>query len=244
MAGTYNFKLQIQRDLVQVTTTDIGQDLTFTPPIGAPVTVSGYASKHSIVVNELGFVSVNTKKVSITVMESVLIAAGYVTRNSDGSLMTFTRHLITFTDVSGLTVTYIVQESDRLADESLGMLKFTLGVYQPRVTPTRTIYGWKVYKVNVLVVAVVNPLNVQVLGNGDTIPAEYVLNSDGTLTVPYLISVPGIEVLTPFLRNNNSIGNMPYDGVTGTFDGVPVRVVFKIGDVISFNASLPIYILP
>lgn len=244
MAGSYNWKQQIKKDLTQIYKTDNGQDITFAPPIGAPVTVSGYASKHSVIVNEIGFINVNTNKVSVTVMEQVLLDAGYTTRNPDGSLMTFSRHLITFTDVSGLTVTYIVQDGDRRSNQSLGVLMFTLGVYQPIITPVRPVYGWKAYKIIVHVVSVVNPLNVQVIGNGDTIPVEYVLNDDNTLTIPYLIGVPGIEVLTPFMLNNNSIGNMPYDNTTGTFNGTPIRNTFRVGNNISFNASLPIYILP
>lgn len=239
-----NFKVRISQDLARVLSSDIAQSITFTPPIGAPVTITGYASKHSLLVNELGFIQVNSKKASISVMESALIAVGYPTRNTDGSLMTFARHLITFTDVSGLTVTYIVQEGDRRSNESLGILMFTLGVYQPIVPlPVRTIYGWRACPIQVVIVSVVNPLNVQILGNGDTIPVEYVLNEDGTLTIPYLISVPGIQVLVPFVLNNNPIGNMPYDSMTGTFNGASISRGFRVGNQISFNASLPVYLL-
>lgn len=246
----FDFKRQIQRDLAQVTQTDLAQNVIFVPPVGAiggPKTVKAYAGKHSITVTDLGFTTISTNRAYVTVMESVLKAAGYGTRNADGSLIDFTGHLVIITDVSDFTVTYIVQDGGLKADESFGSLTFTLGYYKTGAGgvpgPPRTIYGWKVYKLFMDIVASPDPLALQVIGNGDTIPLQYTLNLDGTLTMPYLISVPGIIVLTPFMLNNNPIANMPYNSVTGTFNAVPPTRGFAIGNRIAFNASLPIYAL-
>ena len=239
---SFNYKQQISKNLAQVTQIDIAQDIIFTPPIGRPVTVKGWGSKHFLAVNEIGFISVTTKKATVTIMESVLLAAGYTTRDLNGNLLTFAKHLITYTDVSGQTMTYIVQDGESRRNEDLGMLSFTLG-YFATGTPPRTIYGWKDYKIYADVVATVDPFAEQVIGNGDTIPLQYALNSDGTLTIPYLISIPGIQVLTPFMVNNDPYADMPYNRSTGTFDATIPRRGFRIGNKILFNASLPIYTL-
>ena len=99
-------------------------------------------------------------------------------------------------------------------------------------------YIWEVYEVNALIVETPNPSNTQTLGNGATIPLEYALNLDGTLTIPYLIQYSGIAVVAPFLLDNNILQNVTYDGSTGTFNN-DANGGFLIGNVITFNASLP-----
>jgi hypothetical protein len=104
----------------------------------------------------------------------------------------------------------------------------------------RTVIGWKVCRVDVQVVTTPDG-STQTLGNGEVIPLQYALNNDGTLTIPYLATVVGIEVLTPFIIDNGVIMNEPYDSATGTFDNSVNGGFIPDVNIISFNASLPLY---
>lgn len=128
---SYNLQLLVARDIKQILTTDFAQDIIFTPPGGSPITISGYASKHSIDVNEIGFVSVNMKKGHVTVTEQTLLAAGYTTRDGNDSLITFEGHLVTYTDASGRPKTYLIQKGGGKFDEATGMIILILGNYKP-----------------------------------------------------------------------------------------------------------------
>lgn len=109
----------------------------------------------------------------------------------------------------------------------------------PAPTPTPIIgYIWKVCKVLANIVATPDPAITQTLDNGITIPLQYALNNDGTLTIPYLITTPGMAVLTPVLIDNGVIENMYFNPITGTFDN-SANGGFAIGNEIAFNASLP-----
>ena len=112
----------------------------------------------------------------------------------------------------------------------------------PPVDP-HTSYISQVYPVGKLtIVDIPDPLNTITLGNGAVIPAEYALNGDGTLTIPYLNSIEGISVLVPFM-----VGNAPADTVVWVYNAVEETYVFDnstgggfvIGNTIEFNASLP-----
>ncbi len=113
---------------------------------------------------------------------------------------------------------------------------------EPPVDP-HTSYIWKVCPVIVLLVTTPDPDNTQTLGHGEVIPVEYALNGDGTLTIPYLNSVEGITVLTPFM-----VGNAPADTVVWVYNEAEGAYVFDnsagggflVGNSISFNASLPL----
>lgn len=98
-----------------------------------------------------------------------------------------------------------------------------------------TIQFWKVCAIQVQVVAVPDGTT-QTLDNGAVIPLQYALNMDGTLTIPYLQTNIGISVLTPFIIDNQVIQDEPYSD--GTFDN-SIYGGFVIGNIISFNASLP-----
>jgi hypothetical protein len=120
-------------------------------------------------------------------------------------------------------------------------LELITGFYAPDLPVEFPLvsYIWKVCPINVQVVASADPLVTQTLGNGDVIPLQYELNPDGTLTIPYLTSLAGIVVLTPFMLDNAEISIMPYDLMSGTFDPTIIGG-FVIGNQISFNASLPL----
>jgi hypothetical protein len=116
-----------------------------------------------------------------------------------------------------------------------------LGVFITVPIPPRTriAYGWKVCPIYVLLVSVVDPLDTQVLGNGDTIPKQYVVNLDGTITIPYLASYPNIVVLVPFIIWNQTVDTITIDYTTGKITNTAGG--FIVGNEIEFNASLPLY---
>lgn len=128
--ASYNFQTQIGKDIQRILTTDIAQDIILTPLSGSPVTVSGYASKHSIDVNDIGFVSVNLKKAYIDVTEKSLKDKGIITRDSSNNLLDFDGYLVTYTDMSNQTKTYIVQKGQSKPDESTGHIIMILGYYK------------------------------------------------------------------------------------------------------------------
>jgi hypothetical protein len=116
-----------------------------------------------------------------------------------------------------------------------------LGVWITVPIPPRTriAYGWKVCPIYVLLVSVVDPLDTQVLGNGDTIPKQYVVNLDGTITIPYLASYPNIVVLVPFMIWNQTVDTITIDYTNGKITNTAGG--FIVGNEIEFNASLPLY---
>ena len=240
---SYNFLQQVKRDVHQITTTDFGQDITITPLLGGPVVLSGYVSKHSITVDENGFIKVNTTSAHITVTETSLLNAGISTRDTNGGLITFAGYLVGWTDVSGRSVTYVVQKGGSKPNETTGQISFILGNWLSP-NPPRFIYGWKPYAIAANIVTTPDPYNTQVLGNGDVIPREYSLNQDGTLTIPYLISIAGIQVLTPLLVNDDEYQDIALIYTNGTFNVSTVRGGFEPNvDKAYFNASLPIWSL-
>jgi hypothetical protein len=116
-----------------------------------------------------------------------------------------------------------------------------LGVWITVPIPPRTriAYGWKVCPIYVLLVDVVDPLDTQVLANGDTIPKQYVVNDDGTITIPYLASYPNIVVLVPFMIWNQTFDTITIDYTNGKITNT--NGGFIVGNEIEFNASLPLY---
>src|ERR1017187_6306615 len=112
-----DFLTQVNKDVKQILTTDFGANITFTPPLGAPVTIIGYRSKHYLEVDNNGFISVSGKKAHVTISIKSLENAGYITRNSNGNLLSFEKHLVTFADGTGHVKTYIIQAGESAADE-------------------------------------------------------------------------------------------------------------------------------
>lgn len=239
-----DFLTQVNRDVQQILSSDFATNITFTPPLGAPVTITGYTSKHYLEVDNKGFISVSGKKAYVDVSIKALEHAGYITRNSNGNLLSFEKHLVTFTDGTGHTRTYIIQTGDSAADENVGIIKFTLGFYNAGTPPARIIYGWMDVRIYVIIA---NPLPMpnpnQTLDNGDAIPLYYSLNSDRTLTIPYLIQYPNCGFLQPFILNNREAGNVVYNNTNATFS-IPLPGGMNNGNNIEFNARVPIFNLP
>ena len=120
-------------------------------------------------------------------------------------------------------------------------LELTTGFSESGETPVDplTSYIWEVMRVDVQVVTTPDGTT-QRLGNGAVIPLQYALNNDGTLTIPYLGISPAVQVLIPFIVNGDSYDNVEYDADTTSFDATVARGGFAVGNIISFNASLPL----
>lgn len=197
-------------------------------------TVNGLAMRHHVRINDLGDL-VNGTTARVTVHVKDLEDAEYPVRNTNGDI-SLLKHRVTWTDISGVQATYKVEQN--WPNDVLGLIVCQLGKYGTLTPPGRVIIGWKVCAVRATIVATVNPLNLQMLGNGETIRVEYVLNGDKTVTIPYMA---GMEILTPFMRKGGAIQNMPFDSATGTFNANSYGG-FKVGDELRWNASLPIYL--
>lgn len=125
-----NVLARVQNDIHRIITGFKGV-ITITPLTGGAKVVNGITSKHSITVDENGFVKVNTTNAHITVTETSLLAAGLTTRDINGALITFAGWLVAWTDVSGRNVTYIVQKGGSKPNEGTGQISMILGNYQP-----------------------------------------------------------------------------------------------------------------
>ena len=234
----------VARDAQQILAADFSGNITFTPPLGAPVTVKGYRSKHYMEVDQNGFISVSGKKAHVTVSIAALVNAGYITRNSGGDLLSFDRHLVTFADGTGQVKTYIIQAGESAADEDTGTIRFVLGYYNAGTPPSRVIYGYMPVKIYA---NIANPLPIpnpnQTLDNGDQIPLYYSLNADRTLTIPYLIQYANCGFIQPFILNGRTIPDIAYDTATATFSNARHGGINN-GNEIEFNARVPIFNLP
>ena len=100
-------------------------------------------------------------------------------------------------------------------------------------------YIWKVCEVRAILTDTPNPANTQTLANGAVIPLEYAPNLDGTFTMPYLKTTPGIALLSSFFIDNQPYPDVMLDNVTGVLDN-SANGGFGVGDEIRFDASLPL----
>lgn len=228
---------QIQNDVKTITTKgdDFALPVIFSVTNGVTVTTvtcNAIAVKHSIEVydEEMRAIGRNAR---VTVSELALRELDYPVRDTNNRV-TLLGNLVTWTDVSGIQATYSIRH--HYPDETLGLTVCFLSEYGAVTPPGRVIIGWIVSEFTLTIVATPDG-STQTLANGDAIPAQYALNNDGTLTIPY---VGGYEVLTPFIIDNGVIQDMPYNKTTGTFDNSRYGG-FLIDNLISFNASIPIW---
>jgi hypothetical protein len=229
---------QAQQDILDITTDDDGfaVPVIFTTTDGVlvvTVTCNALAIKHSLVHNDQGML-VTGRNARVSVSELALLALNYPVRDTNNNV-SLKGHTVTWTDVSGVQATYQIKEQN--PDESTGLIVCQLSNYGVVTPPGRLIIGWIVSRVDVLLVTVVDPLVKQTLANGDQINVQYVINNNGTLTIPYLATY---NVLTPFIIDNGVLQDEPYDQPTGTFDNSNYGG-FQVGNVISFNASIPVW---
>lgn len=175
--------------------------------------------------------TVISKTARITVSELALNALNYPVRNNAGKVA-MKGHRVTYTDISGEQAVYKVTE--QYPNALTGLIRLQLGEYVMSAPPGRTIIGWKPCAIYLTIVETPDG-STQELINGDTIPTQYALNEDGTLTVPY---IAGYNVLTVFMYSGFPIANIPYDMGTGTFTNPSG---FSLGAECGFDAVIPIF---
>lgn len=117
------------------------------------------------------------------------------------------------------------------------------GYYPSTEVMPRTVVGWRVCQITCQIVAS-NPTGTQILGNAngdapaDIIPLQYVLNGDGTVTIPYLNSVFGITLLSRFMLKERY-----YQGTffVGGNINLSKHGGLNVGDILNFDASIPLW---
>lgn len=106
---------------------EFSAEITFTNPEAIKtVVVNGLISKHNLSINPDTGLPVNTKNVHISIVESVLNDAGYVTRNVSNDI-SLKFHKVSFVDASGSSFTFLIDEG--MPSETLGLIVCTLGSY-------------------------------------------------------------------------------------------------------------------
>ena len=176
---------------------------------------------------------VSMRTARLMVSELSLKELDYPTRNTNGKVW-LKGHRITYTDVSEEQATYII--TDQFPNSLTGLIYLQLSEFATPTPPGRVIIGWTYHPIDIEIVVTPND-GTQELPNGDTIPTQYALNEDGTLTIPYL---EGLQVLTPFMLSEFPIQDMAYNQTTGTFDN-SVNNGFVIGALARVNAVIPIF---
>lgn len=89
-------------------------------------TINGFISKHNLSINPETGDPINAKNVHISVVESVLIDAGYTTRNASGEIDLF-EHKVEFIDASGQSFAFLID--DVMPSETFGLIVCTLGQF-------------------------------------------------------------------------------------------------------------------
>jgi hypothetical protein len=102
--------------------------ITFNPPGGSSITLSGLHTKHHLGINGETGQKVNTKQASVTVAEQDFVNAGYVMRDASGEV-SMRDHQVAVKDSTGVICNYVVREW--FPDESLGIIVFILGDFTP-----------------------------------------------------------------------------------------------------------------
>lgn len=120
---------QAQSDFSRFTSDTVSgfaKAITFTAPNSGPVViVNGITTKHNFEINEEGK-SVNAKKASITVSESLLVAQSYPVRNESNEV-NLTGHKVSWKD-SNSVCQYMIREW--FPDETLGLITCILGDFE------------------------------------------------------------------------------------------------------------------
>lgn len=232
------------RDLIQAdvktiltNTGDFAHPVIFSVTGGSMVTTvtcNAMAYKHNIVWQDGMRIRVNSLNARVTVSELALKALGYPVRDTNNQVHLI-GHRVTWTDISGVQITYTVTEN--YPNEVTGVILCRLSPIAVATPPGRVIIGWISSRFDLEVVETVDPDVKIELANGDEINAQYTLNDDGTLTIPYLV---GYNVLTPFMIDGGIVQIEPYDIETGTFDN-SVNGGFLPTNKVSFNASIPVW---
>lgn len=115
------------QDLKRFSQGEFTAEITFTQPSGgggtSPVTVRGFVSKHNLTIDPETGNPINAKNAHISVQESVLTDAGYVTRS--GNEISLYQHQVEWTDASGISFKFLID--DVMPSETFGLLVLMLG---------------------------------------------------------------------------------------------------------------------
>lgn len=120
---------QVINDIADITSNKDGfaVDLTFTrPDKSVTVIIPGQHCKHNLNVDTEGNV-VSSKKAFMSFSEKVLVATGYVVRNSKQEV-DLVNHLLSVKDSSGILKNYII--SQIFPDETIGLITCILEDYE------------------------------------------------------------------------------------------------------------------
>lgn len=176
-----------------------------------------------------------SKTARVMVSEKALTALGYPVRNT-ADRVALKGHTLTYTDsLTNKQNTYVVAE--QYPNYLTGLIWLQLSDFAVETPPGRTIISWVSALIEILVVEGAPSTETQELQNGDTIPVEYNLNDDGTLTIPYL---EGYRITTPVMYQDFAIDNMPYNIATGTLDNNGSSGI-SVGAKIGLNAVIPLF---
>ena len=225
-----NLMQQITTDVAQITTAEFSTSIVFTAPNNTTATIKGIGVKHHLKFDEYG-APISSKTTRISISEGILSATGYAVRNGSKEV-SLIGHRVSWTDVQGNNWTYKIKIN--IPGETVGSIGCNLEDYV--ATGVKKISGYQPFAFVVNIVAS-NPTGTKTLDNGDVIPAQYVLNNDGTLTIPYLA---GLNVLLPFMIDGDTYDNEAFNKTTGTFDN-SVNGGFDGCRVIGINAAIPYY---
>ena len=219
------------KDILSDTATGFATECIFSVTSGVTVvsvSCGAVCVKHNLTFDDMG-APVNSPTVRVTVSELTLAALDYPVRNTSNAVA-LKGHRVTFSDLTGEQATYVV--SEQFPNAQTGVIRLQMASYRLPTPPGRTIIGWIVGPVKIQIVTTPNGTT-QTLANGDVIPIQYALNSNGSLTIP---GIAGYNVLTPFMLSNFPIQDMPYTLSTGTFN-----YKFTVGREAAVNVSLPLY---
>jgi len=103
-----------------------GKAISFTAPGGEIADAVGLTTKHHIGLDTDGNV-VNSKNAHFSVSESILVEAGYPTRDASGEV-NFAGHKVAIVDSTGLSKNYVIEEW--FPDESIGVITCILGDFR------------------------------------------------------------------------------------------------------------------
>jgi len=117
-----------RRDIKAFTQRDFADTLIFKPnEAAAGTTVKGLVTKHHMSIDPDTGLPVNSKNIHCTVVESVLIDAGYTVRNANNEV-NLINQLVVYTDSAGIERTYQIDQA--MPDETLGNIVMILGDYE------------------------------------------------------------------------------------------------------------------
>lgn len=225
--------------LVQQVTTDTGGFATpviFSVTNGMTTTVktcNAVVILHGLYIDERG-ISMVAPTSRIMVSELALKALSFPTRDTNYKLA-LKGAAVTFTDsTTGQQVIFTIKMA--VGNDFTAMVSCTLEQSGIMTPAGRLIIGWMPGSIIANITATPGS-GTQTLANGDIIPTDYSMNSDRTLTIPYMV---GYSALSSFFLNGREIQDVAYTKATGTFSNAG-HGGFNNTNTIKFDGSIPIW---